>query len=72
LFLLGALANAQSPEAYPGLADCRQGVTKFLPNLPTQWRDVPVTEMPSKAIGCPVRLLNDARVVTLGEFTFGG
>src|SRR5687768_2053171 len=26
----------------PGLADCREGVTKFLPNLATQWRDVPV------------------------------
>src|SRR6478672_5924137 len=26
----------------PGLVDLEQGVTKFLPNLPTQWRGVPV------------------------------
>ena len=26
----------------PGLVDLKNGVTKFLPNLATQWRDVPV------------------------------
>src|SRR5260370_40362086 len=25
----------------PGLADVRTGVTRFLPNLPSQWRGVP-------------------------------
>ena len=55
----------------PGLVDVRAGVTKFFPNLPTQWRDVPVREILSPRIGCPVYLLNDVRTATLGELTFG-
>jgi glucokinase len=55
----------------PGLADLRQGVTKFLPNLPTQWRDVPVRDLLSPQVGCPVYLLNDVRMATLGELVFG-
>jgi glucokinase len=55
----------------PGLADCREGITKFLPNLPTQWREVPVARTLANALGCPVFLLNDARMATLGEFAFG-
>ncbi len=55
----------------PGLADLAHGVTKFLPNLPTQWRDVPVRAMLEPQIGCPVHLLNDARAATLGELEFG-
>jgi glucokinase len=27
----------------PGLVDVETGVTKFLPNMPTQWRGIPVT-----------------------------
>jgi glucokinase len=55
----------------PGLADLRRGITKFLPNLPTQWRDVPVGETLSKKLGLPVFLLNDVRMHTLGELVFG-
>jgi glucokinase len=44
---------------------------KFLPNLPTTWRDVPVRDWLAPQIGCPVYLLNDARMATLGELTFG-
>jgi glucokinase len=55
----------------PGLVDIHTGVTKFLPNLPTQWRDVPVAEMLSQRFGCPVRLLNDVRTATLAELKFG-
>jgi glucokinase len=55
----------------PGLVDVRTGVTRFLPNLPSQWRGVPVGQTLSTALGCPVSLLNDARMATLGEFTFG-
>src|ERR1039458_8117833 len=55
----------------PGLVDVRTGVTRFLPNLPSQWRGVTVGETLSTALGCPVFLLNDARMATLGEFTFG-
>jgi glucokinase len=55
----------------PGLADVGAGVTKFLPNLPTQWRDVPVRELLSPLVRCPVHVLNDARCATLGELKFG-
>ena len=55
----------------PGLVDVLHGVTRFLPNLPTQWRDVPVAQILSARTGCPTFLLNDARTATLGEFTFG-
>lgn len=55
----------------PGLADLQKGVTKFLPNLPTQWRDVPVRDVLSPQVGCPVYLLNDVRMATLGELVFG-
>jgi glucokinase len=55
----------------PGLVDIDNGVTKFLPNLPTQWRDVPVREQLAPEIGCPVYLLNDVRTATLGELTYG-
>ncbi len=55
----------------PGLVDTGRGVTLFLPNLPTQWRGVPVAGTLSALTGCPVFLLNDARMATLGEFTYG-
>lgn len=55
----------------PGLVDVATGVTKFLPNLPTQWRDVPVSTLLHDQLGCPVRLLNDVRTATLGELRFG-
>jgi glucokinase len=55
----------------PGLVDTSRGITKFLPNLPTQWREIPAAQILSARIGCPVFLLNDARTATLGEFTFG-
>jgi glucokinase len=55
----------------PGLVDRKAGVTKFFPNLPTNWRDVPVNEILTPEVGCPVYLLNDVRTATLGELTFG-
>lgn len=55
----------------PGLVDLPNGATKFLPNMPTQWRDVPVRDTLSPKIGCPVYLLNDVRTATLGELAFG-
>lgn len=55
----------------PGLADLKNGSTRFLPNLPTNWRGVRVAEMLSPAVGCPVYLLNDVRMATLGELVFG-
>ncbi len=55
----------------PGLIDLKSGVTKFLPNFVTQWRDVPVRATLEPVVGCPVYLLNDVRMATLGELTFG-
>ncbi len=55
----------------PGLADLHNGVTKFLPNLPGQWRDVRVRELLSSEVGCEVYLVNDVRSATLAEMTFG-
>ncbi len=70
--------SRQSPErpqalgmAIPGLVDRRKGTTRFLPNLPTQWRDVPVRDLLAPRLGCPVYLLNDVRAATLGELSFG-
>jgi glucokinase len=55
----------------PGLVDVQRGVTKFLPNLPTNWRDIDVRAALEPAVGCPVFILNDARTATLGEMAFG-
>ena len=55
----------------PGLVDVATGKTRFLPNLPTQWRNVSVGDQMETALGFPVRLLNDARTATLGEMVFG-
>jgi len=55
----------------PGLVDLKAGTTKFLPNMPTQWRDVEVAKLVTAKLGCPVKLLNDARAATLGELRYG-
>ncbi len=71
---LSATAGCK-PEArglgVPGLADRRAGKIRFLPNLPTNWREVPVRDILAPKVGCPVYLLNDVRMATLGELTFG-
>jgi glucokinase len=65
----------QRPEALgigvPGLLDLDSGRTLFFPNMPTQWREVPLRETMEAWVQCPVRLLNDARAATLGELVFG-
>jgi glucokinase len=55
----------------PGLVDVRAGVTRFFPNLPTQWRDVPAAGVLANRLKRPVYLLNDVRAATLGELVFG-
>jgi glucokinase len=55
----------------PGLVDRAKGTTLFLPNLATQWRGVAVAQFLNGRLGCPVYLLNDVRIATLGEMTFG-
>ena len=55
----------------PGLLDLEEGVVEFLPNLYTHWRRVAVRSPLSARVGCPVYVLNDARMATLGELAFG-
>lgn len=55
----------------PGLIDVKTGTTRFLPNLPTQWKDVGLGKPISNHFACPVLVANDARTATLGELRFG-
>ena len=55
----------------PGVLDMDRGLTLFLPNLPGEWRDVPLGATIEEKVGLPVRLLNDVRSFTLAEKTFG-
>ena len=55
----------------PGLVDVDSGQTKFLPNMPTKWRDVSVVEHLQERLHAPVRILNDVRMAALGELTYG-
>lgn len=70
-----AQVAGQRPQALslgvPGLVDVAHGVTKFFPNLPTQWRDVPVRGILQAKLDCEIYLLNDVRAATLGELTYG-
>lgn len=67
----GAVRLAALGIGVPGLVDVEAGITRFLPNLPTKWRDVRAAAELAGALGCPVRLLNDARMAALGEYAFG-
>lgn len=55
----------------PGLVDAELGISRFLPNMPTHWVDVPVKELLEAQLRIPVHVLNDARMATLGELTYG-
>ena len=55
----------------PGLVDIHKGITRFLPNLESHWRNIPVADLLTTRMGCPVRILNDVRTATLAELKFG-
>jgi glucokinase len=55
----------------PGVLDLERGMTLFLPNLPGEWRNVPLKATIENRVGLQVSLLNDVRSFTLGEKTFG-
>jgi len=55
----------------PGVLDIERGVVLFLPNLPGTWPDVPLADTIEKLTGLPVRILNDVRSITYGEWRFG-
>ena len=72
-----ALASAKAEDSKlagvgigcPGVVDLDKGVLKTAPNL--GWSDVPVRKVLSKALDCPVTVLNDVDAGTYGEFRFG-
>jgi glucokinase len=55
----------------PGLLDIAAGTALFLPNLPGHWTGVPVARILGAETGKSVYVLNDARMATMGEHTFG-
>ena len=53
----------------PGLVDPSTGNALYIPYF--LWRDLPITEMISQAVGLPVVIDNDANAVALAELWFG-
>jgi predicted NBD/HSP70 family sugar kinase len=53
----------------PGLVDPSTGNALYIPYF--LWRDLPVSEVISKAVGLPVVIDNDANAVALAELWFG-
>jgi glucokinase len=52
-----------------GLVDANSGVLRFAPNL--AWRELPIAERMSDALGLPCQVDNDANVAAWGEYRFG-
>jgi glucokinase len=55
----------------PGLYDPATGTTRFLVNIPGDWKDRPVAGQVGSALGVPVALINDARAFGLAELRLG-
>ncbi len=55
----------------PGVLDLEHGLTVMLPNLPGTWPNVPLRDTIAQQVQLPTFLVNDARAMTLGEYTFG-
>ncbi len=55
----------------PGTLDLERGKIVFLTNFPGQWRDYPLRQTLHNALNLPVSILNDARAITYGEYSFG-
>lgn len=55
----------------PGNCNPQTGDVLFLPNLPGNWRNVPMGAWLEAEVGCPARLLNDVRLAALGELVYG-
>ena len=53
----------------PGLVDPSTGNAVYVPYF--KWRDIPVSQMISTAVGLPVVIDNDANAVALAELWFG-
>lgn len=55
----------------PGMIDLETNMTLFLPNLYSEWRNIPVGERMKSYLGLDVSMLNDVRAITFGEWAFG-
>jgi glucokinase len=55
----------------PGMIDLEKNTTLFLPNLYSEWRNIPVGERISSYLSLRVSMLNDVRAITYGEWAFG-
>ncbi|HYV83466.1 MAG TPA: ROK family transcriptional regulator [Pyrinomonadaceae bacterium] len=53
----------------PGLVDPSTGTALYIPYF--LWRDLPISEMISDAVGLPVVIDNDANAIALAELWFG-
>ena len=56
--------------ACPGPMNPETGVVYAAPNIPA-WRDFPLADYLSRALGVPVRVDNDANLAALGEWRYG-
>ena len=54
----------------PGIVDSSTGHVYKSPNFPV-WRDAPIQDNLSKAVGLPVIMDNDANIYAIGEHRFG-
>jgi glucokinase len=55
----------------PGLYDPLAGTTRFLVNMPGEWKDRPIRAPIEAALGLPTALINDARAFGLAELRLG-
>lgn len=55
----------------PGTPDIDRGTILLLPNLPGQWRNVPLQSILEQHTGLNTSLINDVRAMTLAEWQFG-
>ena len=55
----------------PGTPNLETGEILFLPNLPGQWRNIPLAKILGDQINLPVYLINDVRAMTMAEWRFG-
>ncbi|WP_228840692.1 ROK family protein [Candidatus Protochlamydia phocaeensis] len=53
-----------------GQIDAQSGTVYFAPNLPG-WRNVPLQENLQRILGIPVKIINDVRAITWGEWVYG-
>lgn len=55
----------------PGIIDLDTNTTVFMTNLHRRWRQIPVGDWMMEALGYKVKMLNDVRAITYGEWKFG-